>query len=457
MLSTPDLPHLSAIQPDAWALDPAVTFLNHGSFGACPRVVLERQRELRLEMEREPVDFLVRKMPALVDESRNSLARLIGADAADVVFVQNATAGVNSVVRSLDFHPGNEILVTTHDYNACRNVIRYVAGRTGAAVVQADLPLPIRSPQQVINGILERVSPRTRLAMIDHITSPTALVLPIEEIVRELDRRGIDTLVDGAHGPAMVPLNLARLGAAYYTGNCHKWLCAPKAVGFLHVRRDRQQGVRKGTEEVVEEALQNGQRFGDNLLRPPRAAGGCLGIQPTIISHGWNKPRPGYSPFQDGFDWPGTLDPTPWMCVGDCIRFLDGLLPGGLQALMRRNHELAIAAQRILCQRLGLLPVGIESMLGSMAAVHLPDNPAAFDAQGEPQPIEEWRLNNELFAEFKIEAPAYFWPAAPRTLLRVCARLQPSGPIRATRRRAYSKGNSASDITAASHSSILLF
>ena len=377
---------LCAIHPDAWLLDPAVTFLNHGSFGACPRVVLERQHELRLEMEREPVDFLVRKMPPLVDESRDAIARLIGADPADIVFVQNATAGVNSVIRSLEFRPGDEILVTAHDYNACRNVIRYVAQRTGAVVVQADLPLPINSPQQVIDAILERVTPRTRVAMLDHITSPTALIFPIEEIVRELDRRGVDTLVDGAHGPAMVPLNMNRLGAAYYTGNCHKWLCAPKAVGFLHVRRDRQQG-----------------------------------IQPTIVSHGWNKPRPGYFPFQDAFDWPGTLDPTPWFCIPDCIRFLSGLMPGGLEALMRRNHDLAMLGQRILYQRLGLVPVGVESMLGSMAAVHLPDNAAAFDAQGQPQPAEEYRLNNELFAEFKVEVPTFYWPAAPKTLLRVCA------------------------------------
>jgi isopenicillin-N epimerase len=386
MPNTSDPSRLSAIQPDAWLLDSDVTFLNHGSFGACPRVVLERQRELRLEMEREPVDFLVRKMPGLIDESRDALSRLIGADPADVVFVQNATGGVNSVIRSLEFRPGDEILVTAHDYNACRNVIRYVAQRTGAVVVQAELPLPIGSARQVIDAILERVTPRTRLAMLDHITSPTALVFPIEEIVRELDRRGVDTLIDGAHGPAMVPLDMNRMGAAYYTGNCHKWLCAPKAVGFLHVRRDRQQG-----------------------------------IQPTIVSHGWNKPRPGYSPFQDAFDWPGTLDPTPWMCVGACIRFLSGLMPGGLEALMRRNHELAMAAQRILCERLGLVPVGVEEMLGSMAAVHLPDNAAAFDAQGQFQPAEEYRLNNELFAEFKIEVPAYFWPAAPKMLLRICA------------------------------------
>jgi isopenicillin-N epimerase len=386
MTNTTDLPHLAAIQPDAWGLDPTVTFLNHGSFGACPRVVLERQREIQLEMEREPVDFLVRKMTPLLDESRDTFAKFVGADPADIVFVQNATAGVNSVIRSLEFRPGDEILVTAHDYNACRNVIRYVAQRTGAVVVQVDLPLPINSPRQVTDAILDRVTPRTRLAMLDHITSPTALVFPIEEIVRELDRRGVDTLIDGAHGPGMLPLDMNRIGAAYYTGNCHKWLCAPKVVGFLHVRRDRQQG-----------------------------------IQPTIISHGWNKPRPGYSAFQDGFDWPGTLDPSPWLCLGDCIRFLSGLLPGGIEALMRRNHDLAMLGRKILCERLGVAPVGVEEMLGSMAAVHLPDNPAAFDAQGQFQPAEEYRLNNELFSEFKVEVPTFYWPAAPKMLLRVCA------------------------------------
>lgn len=375
-----------AIQPEAWGLDPAVTFLNHGSFGACPKVVLERQTEIQREMERQPLDFLVRKMTPLVDESRNTLAGLVGADPTDMVFVQNATAGVNSVARSLDFRPGDELLVTTHDYNACRNVIRYVAQRTGAVVVEVHVPLPITSPQQVIDAVLERATPRTRLAMLDHITSSTALIFPVEELVRELDRRGIDTLVDGAHAPGMVPLNINRIGAAYYTGNCHKWLCAPKAVGFLHVRRDRQRG-----------------------------------IQPPIVSHGWNRSRPDHTPFQDAFDWPGTFDPSPWLCIGDSIRFLSGLMPGGLEALMKRNHDLAVLGQRILCDRVGLAPVGVESMLGSMAAVHLPDNEKAFDENGQPQPAEEWQLNNELFAENKIEVPAWHWPAAPKMLLRICA------------------------------------
>jgi isopenicillin-N epimerase len=283
------------------------------------------------------------------------------------------------------------------------------------------VPLPIDSPRQVIDAVLERVTARTRLVMLDHITSPTALVFPIEDLVRRLNDRGIDTLVDGSHAPGMVPLDMKRIGAAYYTGNCHKWLCAPKGAGFLYVRRDRQQG-----------------------------------IQPPIISHGWNRPRQNYSPFQDGFDWPGTFDPSAWVCVGEAIRFVRGLLPGGLPALMKRNHDLAILAQRILCQRLGVVPVGIESMLGSMAAVVLPDVPPA-EKGDSPRPtfgrcpperpggccaqmgtvpffrlscqIEcpvapgdaECPLHNRLIDEFGIEVPVYYWPAVPRTILRVSA------------------------------------
>jgi isopenicillin-N epimerase len=373
---------LSAIRPDAWELDPAVTFLNHGSFGACPSVVLERQTELRRQMEREPVEFFVRTMTPLLDRSRESLGALLGADPGDLVFVHNATAGVNAVLRSLDFQPGDEILVTNHDYNACRNVVRYVAERTGAKVVEVRIALPITGPRQVVDAVLAQVSPRTRLALLDHITSPTALVLPIEDLVARLAERGIDTLVDGAHAPGMVPLNLRRLGAAYYTGNCHKWLCAPKGAGFLLVRRDRQ-----------------------------------AGIEPPIVSHGWNRPRRGYSPFQDGFDWPGTLDPTAWLCVGDAIGFVSSLLDGGLDALMRRNHALAVHAQRTLCDRLGLAPVGVEEMLGSMAAVQLPDDhspPAA-------GPGDDFESRERLFTRFGIEVPVFYWPAAPRRLLRVSA------------------------------------
>ena len=378
---------LAAISPDVWLLDPSVTFINHGSFGACPKVVLDRQARIREEMEREPVEFLVHKTPGLVDRSREALAGVVGADPADLVFVHNATAGVNAVLRSLDFQPGDEILTTVHDYNACRNVARYVAERAGAKVVVADVPLPITSSDQVVETVLRHVTSRTRLALIDHITSPTALIFPVERLVGDLNERGIDALVDGAHAPGMVPLDLRRIGAAYYTGNCHKWLCSPKGAGFLHVRRDRQKG-----------------------------------IQPPIVSHGWNRPRSGYTPMQDGFDWPGTFDPSAWICVGESIRFVESLMPGGLASLMRRNHDLAMYGRRVLCERLRLEPVGGEEMLGSMAAVSLPDcDLPPLDPSEEDMLYGDTRYHDRLLRQFGIEVPIYHWPAAPRMLARISA------------------------------------
>jgi len=209
-----------------WCLDPSIAYLNHGSYGACPRAVLERQRSLQLEMEREPVDFLSRELPGRLQSARSALARFVGAETADLVFVPNATTAVNAVLRSLEFAPGDEVLATSHTYAACRNALDDVASRTGARVVTAPLPFPVRSDDELIAAVMACVSPRTRLALLDHVTSPTALVLPIARLVRELRALDIETLVDGAHAPGMVPLALGELGAAYYTGNAHKWLCA---------------------------------------------------------------------------------------------------------------------------------------------------------------------------------------------------------------------------------------
>jgi isopenicillin-N epimerase len=361
--------------------------LNHGSFGACPRAVLQRQQRLRAEMEREPVRFFTRQMQPLLDDSRRALAELIGADPADVVFGRNATTAVNSVLRSLGFEPGDELLVTDHDYNACRNAVRFVAERAGARVVVAPLPLPIESAGQVVEAIVARVTDRTRLALIDHVTSPTAVIFPIEAIVRQLDQRGVDTLVDGAHAPGMIPLELARIGAAYYAGNCHKWLCAPKGAAFLHVRPDRQEG-----------------------------------LQPAVISHGFNTPRAGYSRFQDTFDWTGSDDPTPWLCVGEAIRFLDALSDGGIRALMGRNHELVLAGRQILREALDLAPTCPEAMIGSMAALKLPDDAEpAPAADSSTTPTVTHRLQSDLLERFGVEVPVYHWPGPPQKLLRISA------------------------------------
>jgi len=222
-----------------WSLDPSVAYLNHGSFGACPFAVLAFQAALRLEMEREPVDFMSAALPARLNAAREALAAFLGADPLDLVFVPNATTGVNAVLHSLSFGPDDELLVTSHTYAACRKAIEFVAARSRARVTVAKLPFPCRDAEEILAAVLECVTPRTRLALIDHVTSPTALILPLKRLVGELQARGVDTLVDGAHAPGMVPLALTELGAAYYTGNAHKWLCAPKGAAFLHARRDR--------------------------------------------------------------------------------------------------------------------------------------------------------------------------------------------------------------------------
>jgi isopenicillin-N epimerase len=368
-----------------WGLEPETCFLNHGSFGACPRVVLAAQTKLRERLEREPVRFMVRELEPLIDQARNELAAFVGADAADLVFVPNATTAVNAVLRSFDFRSGDELLVTDHGYNACRNVAEFVTARAGARVVVARVPFPLRSADEVVEAIRSAVTPRTRLALIDHVTSPTGLVFPIERLVRELEGRSIPTLVDGAHAPGMVPLNLRELGASYYTGNCHKWICAPKGVGFLVVKRELQAQLR-----------------------------------PHVISHGANSPRTDRSRYQIEFDWVGTDDPTAKLCVPEAIRFMGALLPGGWSELMATNRALALEGRSILSAKLGGREPAPPEMIGSLAAVVLPDSPTT---EVPKTPLYQDELQDALFQRFHIEVPVVPWPKPPQRLLRISAQV----------------------------------
>jgi isopenicillin-N epimerase len=366
-----------------WPLDPSVVFLNHGSFGACPTEVLRHQATLRAEMEAEPVRFLSRELDGRLDVARQALAAFIGADADDLAFVTNATGGVNAVLRSLAFVPGDELLTTDHAYGACRNTLDFVASRSGAHLVIVQIPFPLASPDAAVDAVLSRVTSRTRLALLDHITSPTAVILPIERLVRELAGRGVDVLVDGAHAPGMVPLDLNALGAAYYSGNCHKWLCAPKGSAFLWVRRDRQRDVR-----------------------------------PLTISHGASVTRAERSRFRLEFDWTGTSDPTAWLTVPRAIEYLGSLVPGGWPALMARNHALALEARRLVCAAAGTPPPCPDDMVGSLASIVLPDGPTRDIGWRRPDPIQR-----RLFNGWGIEVPVMSWPAAPRRLVRISAQL----------------------------------
>ena len=367
-----------------WRLDPSIAFLNHGSFGACPEEVLAEQQRWRERMERQPVQFFVRDLEPLLDDARAALAAFLGADPQDVAFVPNATTGVSAVLRSLHFAAADELLTTNHAYNACRNNLDLAAATAGARVVVAEVPFPIASADDVVAAVLERVTPRTRLALLDHVTSPTALIFPIERLVRALAERGIETLVDGAHAPGMVPLNIADVGAAYYAGNCHKWLCAPKGVGFLYVRRDRQRAIR-----------------------------------PTTLSHGANSPRTDRSRFLQEFDWIGTDDPTAYLCIPESLIFLSGLLPGGWSALMQHNHDLALAARRTICGALELPMPCPDAMIGALAAFPIADgSPGPASSMPHTDPLQA-----ALLTHHRIEVPVVPWPAPPRRLLRISAQI----------------------------------
>ncbi len=364
-----------------WSLDPRVRFLNHGSYGACPKAVLNVQLELRAALEREPVLFMGRELGERIDRAREALAAFLGSRRENLVFVPNATTGVNAVLRSIALGPGDELLITNHGYNACNNAARFVTQRCGARLVEVELPFPVADPTEITGRILEALTPATRLVLIDHITSPTALVLPLEELLPALRERGVATLVDGAHAPGMLHLDLESLGADYYTGNCHKWMCTPKGSAFLWVRPELQESVR-----------------------------------PVVISHGANTPRPDHSRFQTEFDWCGTSDPTAYLAIPAAIEFFEHLLPGGWAELRRHNHELALSARRLLLEALDI-PVPVPaSMIGAIASIPLPG-----DAQADAFGVDPLQI--ELFERDQIEIPIHKNPSGPGRLIRLSAQL----------------------------------
>lgn len=361
-----------------WALDPEVAFLNHGSYGACPRQVLAHQQALRDRLERQPVLFF-RELRELVDEARGIVGPFLGAAPEDIVPVPNATTGVNAVLRSLVLEPGDEILVTDHGYNACSNAVRFVCERAGASVAVAEIPFPLADVDDVVDAILAGVTERTRLALVDHITSPTGLVLPIERIVAALRERGVETLVDGAHALGMLPLELEAMGCAYYTGNAHKWMCAPKGAAVLYVRRDLQSSVR-----------------------------------PVVISHGANADVPGRSRFLLECDWTGTDDPTAWLSIPAALEHLESLYPGGWSGLRSRNRTLALEARDRLCETLSIAPPAPDACIASLVSVPLPPAEERLTSAFDVDPLQ-----TALWEEHRIEVPIMHWPTSPERVLRI--------------------------------------
>lgn len=365
-----------------WALGNETAYLNHGSFGACPRAILKRQQELRERLESNPMRFFVRDFFELLEASRISLAAFLKADPKGVGFVTNATTAVNAVLRSLKFRPNEEILVTDHGYGACNNTARFVAGQFRAKVSVASIPFPVTSEEEIIQAILRAVTPRTRLAIIDHVTSPTALVLPVSEIVEKLEGRGIEVLVDGAHAPGMIDLHIGDLEPSYYTGNCHKWMCAPKGAAFLYVREDRRNK-----------------------------------IVPAVVSHGLTWPTHERSRYHNLFDWQGTHDPTAYLVLPFVIDYMASLHDGGWKGIRQANHDKAVKARRLLCRELRLDEPAPENFIGAMASIILPQT-RKYHSQPE---ILIHPLQDVLAREYQVEAPVISW--GKELLLRISAQL----------------------------------
>src|SRR5215469_3047745 len=340
---------------DEWLLDWDWLHVNHGSFGAAPRVVLAARQEWQQRMEATPSWFMHHILPGALRKAAEQLGGLIGADGKDIVFVENATAGCNAVLRSLRLRPGDEILVLKHGYPAVRNAARYLADRAGASVIEVAFPFPRPHPAAIVAGIRTALTARTRLALIDHITSPSAIVLPIQDIITICHSAGVPVLIDGAHGPGQVPLDLRVIGADWYVGNCHKWLCAAKGCGFLWAFSERQ-----------------------------------TDLHPVTISHGFGKG------FHAEFDCTGTGDRSAFLSLGAAIDFHNRL---GGRALIDRNAALAAAATALLSERLCAEPGCEQTMMAAMSVVRIPLTGVA-----TPERAREFR---ERLLSKRVDAPIH--------------------------------------------------
>ena len=365
----------------AWALDPEIIYLNHGTVGAPPRCVLEKQQELRDQIERQPSQFLLRELagnrfatavekPPLLRTAADEVAQFLGAKGSDLVFVDNATSGVNAVLRSMDFNEGDEILILDLAYGAIRNALEYTARRHGAVVRTVEIRLPVPSADAVIGKIEEAIGDKTRLAILDHVTSESALILPLAEIASRCHIRGIAVLVDGAHAPGAIPLDIPSLGVDWYTGNLHKWAWSPRSCGVLWTVPSRQA----------------------ELHHP-------------VISWGLDQG------IAAEFDWPGTRDPTPHLAAPAGIQFMREL---GVADVQRYNHELAFNAGVAMAAHWSTSLLGPREMIGTMVCVPLPER---FGSTRE----DAMRLRDTLLFEHGIEVNVHAWQG--RLRIRVSAQI----------------------------------
>jgi len=359
-----------------------MTFLNHGSFGACPVPVLEKQTQYRKQLESEPLRFFMRECDELIDKSRNKLASFVNCNPNDLVFVTNATAGVNTVFKSLDFKPGSEILFTNHIYPACRNVVTKICKEKNLIPKEIKINLPVLNSSDVTDNVISAVNSKTAIVLIDHISSMPGIKFPVEEIVSELNSKSVDVIVDGAHAPGMVPLDLKKLNAPYYTGNCHKWICSPKSAALLCIREDKQKLIK------------------------PLVTSRTYGEVPTVLSE-----------MQYDFSWSGTFDPTPVLCVSDALDFMGSLFENGWNDVIKHNHELAITAGKKICEEFNIEYPYTDDVIGCLFGIPFFEDKAF--TRKELSLHNYSPLQDDLFHKYKIEVVVNYWESSPQRLLRI--------------------------------------
>ncbi|HZQ09556.1 MAG TPA: aminotransferase class V-fold PLP-dependent enzyme [Anaerolineae bacterium] len=343
---------------DQFLLDPSIIFLNHGSFGACPRPVFEEYQRWQRELERQPVEFLGRRFDDLLRAARQSLAQYVNCDADDLVYVPNATVGLNIVARSLALKPGDEILSTDHEYGALDRTWTFLSEKVGAVYKRLPIPVPVTTLEDFVETFWSGVNPRTRVIFISHISSPTALIFPIQEICRRARAAGILTIIDGAHAVGQIPLDLTALGADFYSSNCHKWLLSAKGSAFLYARRDVQSLV-----------------------------------EPLVVSWGWHPEKPAASRFVQEQEWQGTRDIAAYLSVPAAIEFLRA---NHWDTVRNACHQLACYARDAITTLTRLEPLSSDTWFAQMVSVPLP-------------PCNKESLKQRLYDQYKIEVPIIFW------------------------------------------------
>tara|TARA_B110000003_G_scaffold210581_1_gene209540 strand:- start:27 stop:1223 length:1197 start_codon:yes stop_codon:yes gene_type:complete len=366
-----------------WKLDEKTIFLNHGSYGATPTIVLDEQKRWQLLLEKDPVKFFEDIAPKALIESRKAIASLVNCDHDDLALIENATSGVNIILRSLKFEEGDEIIVPNHAYQACRNTIDYVADKWGAVVVTCEIPFPIQENEVIIDNIMKCVTEKTKLALIDTVTSPTGLLMPFEELVGLLESKGVNVLLDAAHGIGMISLDIEKIGASYTTSNCHKWLCAPKGSAFLHVKKDLQ-----------------------SL------------IHPLTISHGMTTPLGDSTRFRHEFDWTGTRDISAWCVLPFVIYELSKIVGMSWNEIMEHNRKLVIKGRKIICEKLDIKPQCPENMLSSIATIKISSKQVSTNDLYEPDP-----LHIKLLEDYNIQVPVWSWPNPQGRYIRISAQI----------------------------------